>query len=186
MPRYRLLGVAAAVAVFAAALTSAWLLVTPAGSERGERPLPTHRVYFAYQNTPLRASVETSWRSERAKGALADPNGVGLSSRCVEASMFSYLSRNWREEPAKAAAMILTGTFAEQSYNNVRAVTSTHQSALVVDASVSAITLVRRSGTRDYTALVAQFTQQPGCSSTELSSGLRELRDVVDSFRVGA
>ncbi|MFL5826802.1 MAG: hypothetical protein ACJ76V_09790 [Thermoleophilaceae bacterium] len=185
MPRYRLLGAAAAVAVFAAALVGAWLIVTPTGSHGGERRLPSHRVYFAYQNTGLRASVETSWRSQRATGALEDPNGVGLRSRCVEASMFSYLSRNWREEPAKAAAMILTGTFAEQSYNNVRAVASSARSALVVDASVSAITLVRRSGTRDYTALVAQFAQQRGCSRSELSSGLRELRDVVDSFRVG-
>ncbi|HEX8855356.1 MAG TPA: hypothetical protein VF752_07115 [Thermoleophilaceae bacterium] len=184
MPRYRLLGLAAAVAVFAAALIGAWVVFTPSGS--GERVLEKHRVYFAYQNTPLRASVETRWNRERASGALASPDGLGLRSRCVEASMFSYLSRNWREGPVKAAAMILTGTFAEQSLYNVRAVTRTATSALVVDPPLSAITLVRRSGTRDYTALVAQFTQQPGCSSSEVSSGLKELRRVVDSFRVGA
>src|SRR4051794_28029691 len=100
MPRYRLLGVTAAVAVFATAVAAAWLILSPPGTSR--RSHPQARVYFAYENTSLRASVSTSWKPGNVEGVMEDPSGIGLRSRCLDAALFSYLSRNWREEPVKA------------------------------------------------------------------------------------
>jgi hypothetical protein len=171
--RPAVLGAVVLALVFGVALASTYAL----HSQR--HPSRMRWVSFPLNNTAQHVVVRSSW----TRGHMTpqdDQVELTLDGQCFSLHLYAYLSRNWTSGPVDTAKMIL----GRQPSEPIAAGVQGRDSGFALAPLRRAAALVRRSGQRDYDALVAQWERRGSCRGAALRREIGDLTGTLASFKV--